>query len=644
MNKKIGLVLLSLMPSFVFASPGFSLTFGEAFFIENFMTIFMSFFVIYPIAKACAKYGEVKSLFIKLFVIRYALLIFFDLFITPNVAIWDFALVFIGTFIIAPLVTIISRKSAATSSVVTSQNSTVFQKSNVKLACANCKTEIFEEDKFCPNCGIAMEGNNVELIAPEKHIVTPSNFDDIYNLPEEQMLERFLQNEIEKAEIDNNTKLIPKDAVKRKNIMFIILSLLTFVFISLIFFHVGAIYWAIALIIIFIFYKKANSYNLVKFLKKEVKSRPQENISNIVMNVKLTFIKDSSKKVLIGGLIAALLISSIVYLKPHVLYEKSENGYTVRFYTIGLTNFTSVDIPDKHKGQDVVGIRGQVFKNMYALKTVNLPNSITEIRGQAFENDKMLKTINIPSNLTYLGGSAFKNCKSIESIVLPDGLTYIGGEAFQNARSLKSITLPAKLEEIKGNTFENNKKLQEIKIPDTVTRIGGHAFYGCSKLSKVEISENSQLNEIGSSAFRLCHSLMEITVPAKTYVNSKAFKESPTTVKKYGQIEYGSLVNKNKHKYYTSKYIRVGNTERINGYNTGSIIYQTKATLTLKSINVTADGSEFTIEYKDSTTTKEFKLNRTVPNMEINESIDVEVSASYYFSSSTSISLNVYYD
>lgn len=640
MNRKVGLVLLSLLPSFVFASPKTSLSFGEAFLMENFMTIFMSVFVIYPIAKSCAKDGEVKSLFIKLSVIRYALLIFFDLFITTSVAVIDFSLVFLGAFIIAPVLTAINRKSVVTPSTVASNGST----NDVKLLCANCKTEIFIEDKFCPNCGMAIEGNNIEVTANDRRIVTPSNFDDIYSLTEEQMLVRFLQNEMKKAEIDSKTDLVPKDAVKRKNIMFIILSLLTFVFISLIFFHVGVIYWVIALIIIFIFYKKANSYDLMNFLKKEVKSRPQEDISNIVMNVKLSFTKDSSKKTLIGCLIATLLISSIVYLKPHVLYEKSENGYTVRFYTIGITNFTSVDIPDKHKGEDVVGIRGQVFKNMYTLKTVNLPNSITEIRGQAFENDKMLKTINIPNNLTYLGGSAFKNCKSIESIVLPDGLTYIGGEAFQNAKSLKSITLPANLEEIKGNTFENNRKLQEIKIPDTVKRIGGHAFYGCSKLSKVEISENSQLKEIGSSAFRLCYSLTEITIPASTSVNSRAFKESPTTVKKYNQIDYGSLVNKNKHKYYTSKYIRVGDTERINGYNTNSIIYQTKATLTLKDINVTAAGSEFTLEYKDSNMTKTFKLNKTVPNMEINDSLDVEVSASYNFSSSTAVSLKVYYD
>ncbi len=44
MNKKIGLVLLSLLPSLVFASSSSSLNFGEAFLIENFMTIFMSIF------------------------------------------------------------------------------------------------------------------------------------------------------------------------------------------------------------------------------------------------------------------------------------------------------------------------------------------------------------------------------------------------------------------------------------------------------------------------------------------------------------------------------------------------------------------------------------------------------------------------
>ena len=581
-----------------------------------------------------------KSLFIKLSVIRYVLLIFFDIFISTDIAMWDFMFVFIGAFLVVPIVAVANSKKPAV--VTTSSNIT--QSSNVKLACANCKTEITVDDKFCPNCGMAIEGNNIEVSASKKNIVTPSNFDSIYSKPEEQMLESFLQSEMKKAKINSKTDLIPKDVLKRKNIMFIILSLLTFIFISMIFFHVGVIYCLIAIFIIFIFYKKSNSYNLMKFLKKEVKSRPQEDISNIVMNVKLSFIKDSSKKVLFGGFIAVLLISSIVYFKPHILYEKSENGYTVRFYTVGITNFTSVNIPEKHNGKDIIGVRGQVFKNMYTLKTVSLPNTITEIRGQAFENDIMLKNINIPNNLTYLGGSAFKKCRSLKTLTLPDTLSYIGGEAFKNATSLKSINLPSSLKEIRGNTFENDKNLTIIKIPDTVTRIGGHAFYGCKSLSKVELSENSKLKEIGSSAFRLCDSLKEITIPSLTSVNSRAFKESPTKVKKFGEIDYGSLVDENKHKYKTFMYIRVGETEKVSSYQTDTKMYQNDARLTLKSINVTASGSEFTLEYKDLTTTKEFKLNKTISNMEITDSLDVEVSASYNFSSSTGISLSVYYD
>ena len=68
-------------------------------------------------------------------------------------------------------------------------------------------------------------------------------------------------------------------------------------------------------------------------------------------------------------------------------------------------------------------------------------------------------------------------------------------------------------------------------------RIGGHAFYGNSSLSKVSISENSKLQEIGSSAFRQCSRLYNINIPSGTYVNERAFKESPTVVNRYNNYQ-----------------------------------------------------------------------------------------------------------
>ena len=50
------------------------------------------------------------------------------------------------------------------------------------------------------------------------------------------------------------------------------------------------------------------------------------------------------------------------------------------------------------------------------------------------------------------------------------------------------------------------------------------------------IGPNSKLSEIGSSAFRQCYSLQNITIPTDTYVNERAFKESPTTVNRYGSV------------------------------------------------------------------------------------------------------------
>ena len=212
------------------------------------------------------------------------------------------------------------------------------------------------------------------------------------------------------------------------------------------------------------------------------------------MNLKVNLVIDNTKSLLLFGIIIAILLPCIIFFKPRIFYEELDNGYSIRFYTLGITNNKVVNIPSTHNGKEVISIRGDVFSNMFFLESVTLPDTITEIRGKAFYNDINLKSINIPNSLS----------------------------------------------EIKGNTFENCKSLEEINIPSTVTRIGGHAFYGCSSLKRVEINSDSMLNEIGSSAFRRCSSLYSITIPRSTNVNSKAFKESPTTIH-YFEDEYDYL-------------------------------------------------------------------------------------------------------
>ncbi len=429
----------------------------------------------------------------------------------------------------------INQQSAVNNQSTTSTN----------LKCKNCGGNIKVTDKFCGNCGQPCNPSkqNTEIVDPpiQKKIVTKANFDSMYNLTESQLLEEFINRQLSKLQIDKNSKVIPASLLKRKQILNILFVLLLFIYIILIFFHFPLLTYLIGLVLLIILFKYTRNYNMLKYLKKQIQERPSEKITNIIMNVQTTFVPNKTKPIFIVGIVAAIILPLIIFAKPITFYEKMDNGYGVRFYTFGLTNFKTVNIPETYKGEEIVSIRGNVFANMPFLEEVNLPNSITEIRGKAFKNDISLTKINIPDSLEYLGGSAFYNCSSLRSVKLPDTLTYMGGETFYNAYSLENIELSKNLQEIRGNTFEECSSLISINIPDSVTRIGGHAFYGASRLSEVNITENSNLEEIGSSAFRECSSLLSIRVPKQTYINSRAFKNSPTSI--YYYDEYSDTGN-----------------------------------------------------------------------------------------------------
>ena len=504
---------------------------------------------------------------------------------------------------------------------------------NNGLKCSKCGAVLNSSDKFCYNCGEPSMNNS-------KIIVKYSDFDPIYSFSEDKLVEEYIKIELKKAGVDEKNKLIPETILKKKKILNIIFAILLFVYVSLIFFHFPVYTYVIGLIILIIFYKITKKYDLIKFLKKELKARPSEKISNIVMNTKNSFVDDNSKMIFLSSLIIAIILPLIIFIKPRIMYEKAENGYNVRFYTFGLTNFTKVTIPKTYRGENVVGLRGNTFSNMPFLKEVTLPNTITEIRGQAFKNDKSLTSVKLPGNLEYLGGGAFYDCTSLTSIELPNTLTYMGGEAFYNADSLVTVKLSENLSEIRGNTFENCSSLTSITIPDSVTRIGGHAFYGNISLKEVNITENSKLKEIGSSAFRKCYNLNEITLPSGISVNMRAFKESPTKLNYYGSENIS--IDSSKYQYRSFMFFYVGDEEKVVKYQTDAKAYNSY--LKLENINVVNSSSQFDIKYTGDDKEESFTLTKDNPYKEINENLAIEISADYVFNRTNNISLNVYYN
>ncbi len=245
------------------------------------------------------------------------------------------------------------------------------------------------------------------------------------------------------------------------------------------------------------------------YLVKEIKKRPLDPIDNILAS------QVSGTKNGILSLIAifvlpviVLVVSGFLFASPHYIYERNDSGgYSLRYYTLGLSNDYTVIVPETYKGRPVTEVRGKTFINLDVV-SVQLPSRLTEIRGDTFKGCENLRSVNIPQRVKRIGGHAFQNCYSLREIVLPPSLESIGASAFRECRSL-----------------------QKINIPNAVREIGQSAFRGCSSLKEVYVPQ--AVKSIGPSAFRECSGLKQIRIPKGASIGEKAFKDTPASVDKY---------------------------------------------------------------------------------------------------------------
>ena len=485
--------------------------------------------------------------------------------------------------------------------------------------------------------------------------IVPAVVDPDFFVSEDKIIKKIITQEIE-ANGKSARNISTRSMQRRKIINALLFALITFICISFYFFHFPMWTYLIELVVIFVYITINRKYSALDFLYKEVKARPDEKVSNIVAssiqeNVTDTFV---SKLIRFSIIVLPFIAATIVYSEPHFLYEKAEDGYHVRFYTISITNPEEIVVPEEYKGQPITGIRGNVFANLKYIRKITLPDTINEIRGNAFKNDYSLEEINLPKDLIYLGGNAFLNCHELKEIVIPEGVTeiqggtfvncyslkkvelhdnieFIHGESFINCQALEEIKLPSKITEIRGNTFQGCYSLKSIEIPEGVTRIGGHAFEDCSSLSSVTFPKT--IKEIGSSAFRRCTSLKSVTIPRDTIVADNAFKENFSTkisylpnsspsgkeYKKYDEIPlyiggYGEYIYIND---FEETRVQLVGVENINGYN-----YQ------------------YIIELVSDSGTKRVDITLAEISKVVNSDMEIEIVNS----SSSNLTIGIYYN
>ena len=190
-------------------------------------------------------------------------------------------------------------------------------------------------------------------------------------------------------------------------------------------------------------------------------------------------------------------------------------------------SFKHVVIPSSVElwGEDcaVNQIDKEVFKDMPALTSIEMPESVTAIGESAFEGCTGLTSIKLPEGLTCIEGNTFKGCFGLTSLEIPKSLTTIGLDAFSSCRGLTSIEVPEGVTSIEPGAFHSCSGLKSITLPLTLTYIGKSTFAGCESLTSINLPEG--IDTIRLSSFWSCSALNEVHFPASLkFIERNSFR------------------------------------------------------------------------------------------------------------------------
>ena len=107
------------------------------------------------------------------------------------------------------------------------------------------------------------------------------------------------------------------------------------------------------------------------------------------------------------------------------------------------------------------------------------------IADGAFENCTYIKSVQIPDSVTNTGCNIFKGCTSLENITFSNSMTSINNYSFGKCDSLKSVTIPENIKYIGSGAFSENYELESITFLSKDLDIDYYAFGGVPNLREV---------------------------------------------------------------------------------------------------------------------------------------------------------------
>lgn len=185
------------------------------------------------------------------------------------------------------------------------------------------------------------------------------------------------------------------------------------------------------------------------------------------------------------------------------LYQIDENYDTIVKMTVG-------------ECIDTIDERG--FGYLKVLSTVDMSkSSVVSIGIKAFSpfwgvsHQSALTGVTFSPMLQTIGVGAFQNCKAIRTINLPNTVTSIGADAFSDCTALYDISSLSgtQITKIEGSTFNSDTSLVKVSIPTTCREIGQYAFKGCTNIRTFDFKNVTTFDTL---AFADCSSLSSVTL------------------------------------------------------------------------------------------------------------------------------------
>ena len=198
-------------------------------------------------------------------------------------------------------------------------------------------------------------------------------------------------------------------------------------------------------------------------------------------------------------------------------------------------------IPEEIDGCVVTGIGNRAFDGCENLRSVTIPEGVSQIDGGAFnrcdclesfyvakenvrykaidgfliEDDDTLvaipgimENVKIPSCVTKIGDDVCAGSK-IKSVTFPDGIIEIGENAFLCCMALNNVEIPASVKRICTSAFAKGHGRMSVTIANGVEVIGKEAFFLNENITELFIP--SSVKEIADQAFGCCFRLERVT-------------------------------------------------------------------------------------------------------------------------------------